>query len=435
MAFSFDSFYHLNRRVLIWAILIAVLWLLRDFSGLIFITFLLVFIATPLVQLGHQRLKVPYRLSLALVYLLFLLVLGGFVRYVTPSVIGEANRFVANFGEVQTRLVEFERSLSDKYPGLERSLHGYLRSLLDDDDLATLDGELDKLRSDIGLERQTLIDYDDHDKAHQVHALKVEQYQRREAELLLSVLVAEQTDNAREYLPAVINHFYKGTGTMLLALLFSFLILFDSERLKGQVKSLNLSRLRDFYSETAQPVVRFGYVVGRAIQAQAMIACVNTLLTLIGLLILGVPSLALLSLIVFVCSFVPVLGVIMSTVPITLVALNTGGPGLALGAIVMVVVIHAVEAYVLNPLIYGKHLKLNPVLVLIILLVGYHSFGLWGMLLGVPVAHYFIHDVFGVPLWDEKRLKRQRVSRDSKTEPADTDVAAAETISRKDTSG
>ena len=24
--------------------------------------------------------------------------------------------------------------------------------------------------------------------------------------------------------------------------------------------------------------------------------------------------------------------------------------------------------------------------------------------LGVPGAHYFIHDVFGVPIWDERRL-------------------------------
>jgi predicted PurR-regulated permease PerM len=51
---------------------------------------------------------------------------------------------------------------------------------------------------------------------------------------------------------------------------------------------------------------------------------------------------------------------------------------------------------VLNPIIYGKHLKLNPVFTLIILYVGYHAFGLWGMLLGVPVARYFIHHVLGV---------------------------------------
>lgn len=70
----------------------------------------------------------------------------------------------------------------------------------------------------------------------------------------------------------------------------------------------------------------------------------------------------------------------------------------------MITIIHIIEAYGLNPMIYGKHLKLNPVLVLIILLIAYHSFGLWGMILGVPVAYYFIHDVFGVPLWDRHRL-------------------------------
>ena len=68
----------------------------------------------------------------------------------------------------------------------------------------------------------------------------------------------------------------------------------------------------------------------------------------------------------------------------------------------------AIEAYVLNPMIYGKHLKLNPVLTLIILYVAYHAFGLWGMLLGVPVARYFIHDVLGVPFRDRSAALEQR---------------------------
>ena len=104
--------------------------------------------------------------------------------------------------------------------------------------------------------------------------------------------------------------------------------------------------------------------------------------------------------VVFVCSFVPVLGVLISTTPIVLVALNAGGFGLSLAAIALVVIVHAVEAYLLNPLIYGKHLKLNPVLTLIILYVGYHAFCFWGLLLGVPLARYFIHDVLGVAYRD-----------------------------------
>lgn len=411
MTFNLDNFYEVNRRILIWLILIGLLWLLRDFFGLIFITFVLIFIATPLVRIGRDKWKLPHRVSLILVYILFLVMLGSFFRYVTPSVIGEATRFLSNFSEVQLKLVELERDISSKYPGLERSLHGYVRSILDEDNLKVIDRELNmfRLTMDFPVTDQ-LEQVDDHNMITENTRENLRKYHNKETELLVDSLMTKQMSKVREELPKLINHLYQATGTMLLALLFSFLILFDSVRLGDLMKSLHDSRLRDFYQETAQPVVRFAYVVGRAIQAQAMIACVNTFLTMIGLIILGIPSVALLSLIVFVCSFIPVLGVIISTAPMVLVALNTGGLMLAIAVVGLIAVIHIIEAYGLNPLIYGKHLKLNPVLVLIILLVAYHSFGLWGMILGAPVAYYFIHDVFGVPLWDERRLEPNTVS-------------------------
>ncbi len=411
MTFNLDNFYEVNRRILIWLILIGLLWLLRDFFGLIFITFVLIFIATPLVRIGRDKWKLPHRVSLVLVYILFLVMLGSFFRYVTPSVIGEATRFLNNFSEVQLKLVELERDVSSKYPGLERSLHGYVRSILDEDNLKVIDRELNmfRLTMDFPVTDQ-LEQVDDHNMITENTRENLRKYYNKETELLVDSLMTKQMSKVREELPKLINYLYQATGTMLLALLFSFLILFDSVRLGDLMKSLHDSRLRDFYQETAQPVVRFAYVVGRAIQAQAMIACVNTFLTMIGLIILGIPSVALLSLIVFVCSFIPVLGVIISTAPMVLVALNTGGLMLAVAVVGLITVIHIIEAYGLNPLIYGKHLKLNPVLVLIILLVAYHSFGLWGMILGVPVAYYFIHDVFGVPLWDERRLEPNTVS-------------------------
>ncbi len=404
MSFSLDKFYEANRRLLIWVTLIALLWLLRDFFGLIFITFVLAFIATPLVRAGLTRMKLPYRLSLTLVYIIFLIMLGSFIRYVTPSVIGEANIFLDNVNDIRQKLIEIGHDVGGKYPGVERSMHGYIRSVLDEGSILTVDTQLDEFQSRIGLsDMEQLQSSLGRNRDSEIQA-KLRQYNDKEADLLITSLMNYQMGKVREKLPVMINYLYHGTATMLLALLFSFLILFDSVRLGEQMKSLDNSRLRYFYQQTAQPVLRFAYVVGRAIQAQAMIACVNTLLTFIGLLILGIPSKALLSLIVFVCSFIPVLGVFISTTPMVLVALNDNGLTLAIGVIIMITVIHIIEAYVLNPMIYGKHLKLNPVLVLIILLVAYHGFGLWGMILGVPVAHYFIHDVFGVPLWDERHL-------------------------------
>ena len=59
MAFSLDQFYRLNRRVLIWIVLFVLLWLLRDFFGLIFMTFLLTFFSAEaeLGQSGVVRLQ------------------------------------------------------------------------------------------------------------------------------------------------------------------------------------------------------------------------------------------------------------------------------------------------------------------------------------------------------------------------------------------
>lgn len=393
-AFSLGEFYQRNRRAVIWAILFGLLWLLRDFFGLIFLTFVLAFIAAPLAEFGNQRLHLPQWLSLVLVYLLFLAALASFVRFVAPTAASEVNRLIGNLGGIEERLAETKTRFVEKYPPLREPLAGYLRSALNEDLAAALDRELRAEREKLGLSEAAIDTAAGRAEAGSALAA----YYAKQDQLYVHALMTGLFERVRDYAPVVVNMLYRATATILLALLFSFLIQIDLVRLKYGIRGLRSSRLRDFYEEAAQPVVRFGYLVGRAIQAQAVIACINTVLTLIGILVLGVPLAAMLTLIVFVCSFIPVLGVFISTTPIVLVALNAGGFSLSLAVIALVILIHAIEAYVLNPMIYGRHLKLNPVLTLIILFVGYHAFGLWGMLLGVPVARYFIHDVLGVPL-------------------------------------
>ena len=395
--FSLNEFYQRNRRVVIWAILFGLLWLLRDFFGLVFLSFVLAIIAAPLAEFGSRRLKLPPWLALSLVYVLFLVVVGSFVRFVAPSVASEVNRMIGNLPTTELRLIETKNRFVERYPTLRQPLTGFLRSALTDDLAAAVDRQLVNERARLSVTDAEIAEAVGRDAA-PTGALAA--YFNRQDQLYLNALMTEQFQRVREYAPAVINMLYRATATTLLALLFSFLILIDLARIKRGIGRLKNSRIGDFYEEAAQPIVRFGILVGRAIEAQASIAFVNTVLTLIGLLLLNIPLVAMLSVIVFVCSFVPVLGVFISTTPIVLVALNAGGLSLSLAAIGLVIVIHAIEAYVLNPMIYGKHLRLNPVLTLIILYVGYHVFGLWGMLLGVPVARYFIHDVLGVPFRD-----------------------------------
>lgn len=398
--FSLNDFYQRNRRFVIWAILFGLLWLLRDFFAIVFLTFVLAIIAGPFAHMGTRRLRLPHWLAVTLVYVVLLVILASFVRFVVPSVASELNRMIGNLPATEATVIETKDGLVERYPSLREPLNGFLRSALADDRLANIELQLQNERERLDISEADLAAAAD---STNVPTGALATYFRRQDQLLLNGLMAVQFQRVRQYAPAVVNMLYRATATTLLALLFSFLILIDLNRIKAGIGRLHSSRVGDFYQEAARPIARFGILLGRAIEAQAAIAFVNTVLTLVGLLLLGIPLVAMLSVIVFVCSFVPVLGVFISTTPIVLVALNSGGPTLSLAAIALVIVVHAIEAYLLNPIIYGRHLKLNPVLTLIILYVGYHAIGLWGMLLGVPVTRYFIHDVLGMPFRERSR--------------------------------
>jgi predicted PurR-regulated permease PerM len=146
--------------------------------------------------------------------------------------------------------------------------------------------------------------------------------------------------------------------------------------------------------------------LGRAFEAQLIIALFNTFLTAIGIQLLGLDQqIAFLLLIVFLCSFIPVAGVFISSVPICLVALQTGGLQLVVLAIVLITIIHLIEAYILNPRIYGSRMHLNPVIVLMILTIGGKLFHVWGFILGVPVFTYIFGHAIRRPVVVEVQQK------------------------------
>jgi predicted PurR-regulated permease PerM len=178
-----------------------------------------------------------------------------------------------------------------------------------------------------------------------------------------------------------------------IALIFSFLIMLDLPTLILKVRSLRYSRLAPVYDTIASSVVFFSQVVGENFRAQILISLINTVLTYIGLTIIGTGTTALLAGVVFCCGLIPVLGVLMSSVPILLVSLNVGGLQMVSYALLLIVLLHALEAYVLNPRIVSAALHLNPVITLMILYVAHSLMGLWGMLLGVPISVYFYRQI------------------------------------------
>jgi predicted PurR-regulated permease PerM len=179
------------------------------------------------------------------------------------------------------------------------------------------------------------------------------------------------------------------TSAFLLSLLFSFLIVLDLHNLAASVRELEKTKLGFLYRSVAGTLYDFSQVLGKALEAQLFIAIINSILTAIGISLLGLSEhVAFLSVIVFFCSFFPVIGVFISSIPICLIALQADGLQTMFLAILLIAIIHLIEGYILNPRIYSSYMRINAVITLIILTIGGKLFNFWGLVLGVPVCTY-----------------------------------------------
>src|SRR6185312_1104192 len=109
------------------------------------------------------------------------------------------------------------------------------------------------------------------------------------------------------------------------------------------------------------------------------------IMTWISLSLLGVSSSLVLALISGVLEFVPYAGAITSSIPAIMVAL-VQGPELALWTVGLYVLVHHVEAYVIQPVIQQYAVEIPAVVTLFALLAFGLLFGFLGVLLAAPLA-------------------------------------------------
>ncbi|HSH60804.1 MAG TPA: AI-2E family transporter, partial [Acidimicrobiales bacterium] len=126
--------------------------------------------------------------------------------------------------------------------------------------------------------------------------------------------------------------------------------------------------------------------IGGYVRGIALVGVADAVIIGIGLLVIGVPLVLPLSLLVFFGAFFPLVGAVVAGTVAVLVALVSGGPGDALLALGVVVIVQQVEGDVLAPLVLGRAVRLHPVVIIGALTAGAVIGGVIGAFLAVPVA-------------------------------------------------
>ncbi len=198
-----------------------------------------------------------------------------------------------------------------------------------------------------------------------------------------------------DWFDKAVSHLVRVPLQVFTALILSVFMLVEWHGVKDGIMSLRDTRVRPIYDEIAPGVIALGKLIGKSFEGQVVISFLNACLTLTFLWIIGVEYKFVLALMVFVFSFIPVVGVILSGAPICAIAILQPGGSLwmALQVVLAIATVHLVEGMILSPRIIGKIGHLHPILVIAILLVAEHFFGMWGLVLGVPVSIYLIRVV------------------------------------------
>jgi len=207
--------------------------------------------------------------------------------------------------------------------------------------------------------------------------------------------IAAYLENGFSFLLKYFSDISKTSIQVLLALVLSLFFLLEKPRLIEFTNKFKDSKIAPFYFEIEFFGKKFTRTFGKVIEAQFIIAIVNTILSVIVLLILGFPQIIGLAIMIFFLGLIPVAGVIISLVPLTIIAFTIGGFLKVVYVIIAIMIIHGIEAYILNPKLMSSKTDLPVFYTFIVLIFSQNFFGVWGLIIGIPVF-VFLLDVLDV---------------------------------------
>ncbi|MUN62474.1 AI-2E family transporter [Kocuria sediminis] len=121
---------------------------------------------------------------------------------------------------------------------------------------------------------------------------------------------------------------------------------------------------------------------------QGFVAFVDAVGIGLGAALLGVPLALPIGILVFLGSFIPIVGAVLTGAVAVLVALVANGFGNALAMLAVVLLVQQIESNVLQPLVMGRAVSLHPLAVFLAVASGTILFGIAGALFAVPVMAF-----------------------------------------------
>lgn len=207
--------------------------------------------------------------------------------------------------------------------------------------------------------------------------------------------VLQQSDFIASITTGVYN-VVKAIFNVIIGFIVSVYVLMTKEKFIGQLKKIIYAIFRPRYGNVVMEVVRKadevfgGFFIGKIIDS-LIIGCI----CFASLAILRMPYVALVSVIVGVTNVIPFFGPYIGAIP-SAILIFLVDPMKGIYFIIYIIILQQVDGNVIGPKILGNTTGLSPFWVIFAILLFGGSFGVIGMLFGVPifaVLYYIIKRV------------------------------------------
>ncbi len=193
----------------------------------------------------------------------------------------------------------------------------------------------------------------------------------------------------------------KSAGLILVefvvSLILSYVFIIDRFKIQKyleEIKGGNFAFLYHEYSVIFWKISRWFWMI---FKAQSIISLVNTILTIIWLYIISFihwwtsfPFIFTLAILVLIFWLIPVLGLFLSSIPILAIWFSYWWLFAVFEIIIMITIIHIIEAYYLNPRIVSSYMELPISLTFVILVVSEQIFWMIWFLIWIPIFYIVI---------------------------------------------
>jgi predicted PurR-regulated permease PerM len=135
-----------------------------------------------------------------------------------------------------------------------------------------------------------------------------------------------------------------------------------------------------------QLMIDINKAVADYVMGNIVISVLATIATWIVLSILGVPYALSLGFVVGFFDLIPLVGATLGAIFVAIATVTVSFPTATIVWVVFIIVWQRFEDYVIQPLVYGRTLKVNPIVTIISVLAGAALLGILGALLAIPIA-------------------------------------------------